>query len=488
MGAFFLSRLWLPLLCLVAVSAPADATDKGLGVTASTEDDLGDALNIEDPDIRDYLKVCMALRITPSADVLIRLQLGISELKIRSTKTRPFGDLELQALVQLLEADHGKKLSQIRSLDFSSAAIGPSGMLLLANMLQRPECRVEALDIAYQRIDAQGVKALADAARSTRTLHTLNLKNCWLGDDGAEELVKLFAQPNSTGLKHINVENNFISYAVCDKLRERAKMSGADVNLAGNRVLDEVFNAVSHGIGAILAIVGSIFLMKKVSDKPWYVIRAMSMYCASLIVLYLASTLFHSFFAIGPTTVYIFNVLDFSGIFLLIAGSYAPFLGVLLVREPWALPMMSLMWITAAVGICTAAFYFGPGAVIIRLSLYITMGWACLICMKPMSQHLGRDGTILLVAGGVLYTAGVPWFVINRHVGIIPMHTIWHIFVVAASTAHYFCIYWHVASDNVIGIKSLPKGPSSPAKLGASTQDPYVTIEDAEDGLSNGGL
>ncbi|CAE8632870.1 unnamed protein product [Polarella glacialis] len=189
------------------------------------------------------------------------------------------------------------------------------------------------------------------------------------------------------------------------------------------------------------------FLMHRVRHKEDYVIFYMAIYCLSLSIMYLSSTLYHSFFDLGHEVLHIFAVLDYTGIFLLIAGSYSPFLGILFHGETWAQLLLGAMWAVAITGMCSAAFYTGPHQQELRLVLYVGMGWTILTCIWPLTVKLGLHGTVLLFGGGVLYTAGLPWFVRKRHTFDIPDHTIWHLFVVAAIIVHYLCIYWYVAGE-----------------------------------------
>jgi len=218
------------------------------------------------------------------------------------------------------------------------------------------------------------------------------------------------------------------------------------LHLQGNRVVGNVLNSVSHGVGFLLALVGTGFMLKKVAGKPKYYMVSMVVYCTSLMALYLFSTLYHAFFAIGPNVIRIFNIFDFAGIFLLIAGSFTPFLGIVFHGKCWASAFLTFMWGTAAAGILVLAFYTGPGASELRLVMFLAMGWSAVMVIMPLWRALGRGGILWLIAGGVLYTAGVPWFVAGEgDIFGVPYHTIWHCWVVFGSTAHYFCIYLYVA-------------------------------------------
>lgn len=391
-----------------------------------------------------YLASCRDHQIIPSGEALIRLQLRCESLCVRPNPSKPpFGDLELRPLVALLEGDEGLLLQGLRSLDLSGCRLGPAGVMLIAQMLLHPSCRLEELSLSGQRIGLEGALALAQALRASNTLKVVRLHSCGLGTDGGCILAE-FLNEEHDSLSTLDLQNNFIPFGTCEIIRKRAEARGISVLLTGNRVLDEVLNAVSHGIGVIFAIVAAVFLGIAVSEKPRHYKVSVVPYCMSLIVLYLASTLYHSFHALGPTVVRVFGILDHTAIYFLIAGSYTPFLGIMLSDEWWSQVLLGGMWSTAAIGVAITAFYHGRFKVPLELALYILMGWAALGCLGQMLAKLSVRGSVLLICGGVLYTVGVPWFVRDAQTFGIPDHTLWHLLVLCASILHFFCIYFDV--------------------------------------------
>lgn len=397
------------------------------------------------PVIQRYLASCKDNQLLPSADALISLSVGSKELVLRGTPAHLFSDLDLWAIAGLLEDDDGHWLSTLDVLDLSGCALGPSGLTLVASLLANPKCRLTELILSGQPVGPKGMQELVAVLSKAHSLRQLQLFECQLGDGGGTALLSLLQ--NNTSLEVINAENNFISFQMCTQLIKAAQKVHVQLSLEGNEVLDEVCNAVSHGIGALLAFVGLYILVRRVQDKPAYYMVSVCLYCGSLIILYLSSTLYHSFFALGRETVHIFRVLDYSGIFILIAGSYSPFLGILFHGEMWAQALLAFIWIIAITGIWTAAFYEGPNQTALRLTLYIGMGWTIVICARPMMKKMGACGMLLLLAGGILYTGGVPFFVRGGHTFGLPDHTIWHFFVLAASISQYLCVYWYVTGD-----------------------------------------
>eukprot|EP00956_Cyclotella_meneghiniana_P021843 scaffold40426_cov21-Cyclotella_meneghiniana.AAC.3 len=200
-----------------------------------------------------------------------------------------------------------------------------------------------------------------------------------------------------------------------------------EVDLEGNLIFQEVMNCVTHGVGILLAILATFILSHEVKGKPRAHIISCAIYSTSLIVLYLSSTLYHSFFALQRTR-YIFEVFDKCSIYLLIAGSYTPFFTVV-VPHP---TLITFIWVFGVSGVFVEAF--AP------LWKYRGMGWSCMICMDELIAALSPTCFQLIVAGGVSYTGGVPFFVRNSNLD----HSIWHVFVMMGSICHWFAVYFVV--------------------------------------------
>ncbi|AVH31644.1 hemolysin III family protein [Vibrio fluvialis] len=204
-------------------------------------------------------------------------------------------------------------------------------------------------------------------------------------------------------------------------------------------VKEEVANAISHGVGLILGIVGLVLLLVKAVDHraDALTIVSMSIYGGSMIALFLASTLYHAI--PHQNAKRWLKTFDHCAIYLLIAGSYTPFLLVSL-RTPLAFGLMIVIWSIALLGIIMKiAFVYRFK----RLSLvtYLTMGWLSLIVIYQLALNLDVGGLTLLAAGGVVYSLGVIFYVAKR----IPYnHAIWHAFVLAGCACHFLAIYLYI--------------------------------------------
>ena len=203
--------------------------------------------------------------------------------------------------------------------------------------------------------------------------------------------------------------------------------------------IEERANAITHGLGVVLGVVGLILLLIRAFDHQadMLTITSMAVYGSSIILLFLASTLYHSITT--EKTKRLLKTLDHCAIYLLIAGSYTPFLLVSL-RTPLAMGLMAVIWGIALVGIIMKiAFVYRFKH--LSLVTYLAMGWLSLIVVYQLAMNIEMGGLVLLALGGVIYSLGVIFYVAKR----IPYnHAIWHLFVLAGCACHFFAIYLFV--------------------------------------------
>lgn len=199
----------------------------------------------------------------------------------------------------------------------------------------------------------------------------------------------------------------------------------------------ERFNSISHLIGAIGAVVGTLVLLVLTyrQGDVWKIV-SVSVYGASLIALYTFSVMYHS--THGRAKV-IFRKLDHLAIYLLIAGTYTPFTLVTL-RGAWGWSIFGIVWGMAILGIVIDSLP-RKGRRILPIIIYLVMGWLAVMAAGPLMQALPLAGIIGLVAGGLFYTFGVIFYVLDQ---VRHFHGIWHLFVLAGSVSHYFTILYYV--------------------------------------------
>ncbi len=204
----------------------------------------------------------------------------------------------------------------------------------------------------------------------------------------------------------------------------------------------EKFNTLTHLIAAFIAFPGVVFLIVlaiKTGD-PWKII-SVSIYGFTLLLLYIFSSLYH---AHNGSLKKLLQKFDHLSIYLLIAGTYTPFMLVTL-RGVWGWSILGVVWSLAILGMVIDALPNKTGKVnrrIIPMIIYVVMGWLVVIPFKPLAENLASDGLMLLAIGGLLYTVGIIFFVLDHRVK--HAHGIWHLFVIGGSVSHYISITAYV--------------------------------------------
>lgn len=201
---------------------------------------------------------------------------------------------------------------------------------------------------------------------------------------------------------------------------------------------EEIASSITHGVGIILAIagLGVLTAFASVYGNVWHIV-SVSIFGAMMILLYTASTLYHS--ARSPRARAVLQIFDHCAIFLMIAGTYTPFTLVSL-HGPWGWSLFGVIWGLALFGIVFELASYRRYRMI-SLGLYLGMGWALIAAVKPMLAGVAPGGLILLLAGGLSYTFGTGFYVLRQ---IRYHHAIWHLFVLAGSIFHFFAILLYV--------------------------------------------
>lgn len=208
---------------------------------------------------------------------------------------------------------------------------------------------------------------------------------------------------------------------------------------------EEIFSSVSHGVGALLSIIGgSVMVTLAAVFGGAREVAACTIYAVSLVLLYTMSTLYHAF--PFPRVKYVFRILDHSSVFLLIAGTYTPFMLISLAGSTKGLVIFIVVWAAALIGILLNALNINKFAWL-SLVLYLVMGWSVIFAISDVVNALTGPGVVLLVLGGVAYTGGVIFYLMKK---VRYTHSVWHLFVMLGSILHYFCIAMYV----------LPQGPA----------------------------
>jgi hemolysin III len=197
---------------------------------------------------------------------------------------------------------------------------------------------------------------------------------------------------------------------------------------------EEIANSVSHGVGLLAALVATPVLLRAARLGNRIELAGAAVFSATLVLLYLASTLYHALH--DGRAKRVFRVLDHSAVFLLIAGTYTPF-AVSVLHGMWGWTLLAVVWSLAAVGIALTAVE-GERFERFYTPVYLAMGWLIIVAIRPLWRDLPGAGLLLLGAGGLAYTAGVG-FLAARHMRY--NHLVWHLLVLAGSACHWAAVF-----------------------------------------------
>lgn len=205
---------------------------------------------------------------------------------------------------------------------------------------------------------------------------------------------------------------------------------------------EEIFNSVTHGVGSLLSIAGTVVLIVfSAINSDAFAVVSSAVYGASLIILYTMSTLYHSI--TNEKAKKFFRIMDHNTIFFLIAGTYTPYTLAVL-RCPLGWVLFGVVWGAAAIGIVLNSIDLEKFSKI-SVVCYIAMGWVIIIAVKPLMNSMPFISFALLVAGGIFYTIGVIFYAIKK---VKYFHSVWHIFTVIGSALHYFSVFTAIALPN----------------------------------------
>ena len=204
---------------------------------------------------------------------------------------------------------------------------------------------------------------------------------------------------------------------------------------------EEIGNATTHAMGALLSLAAiTLLIVFSATQQDGFKLFSGIVFGGTLVLMYVSSTIYHSMQ--NPRLKHFFRIMDHASIYLLIAGSYTPFMLVTL-RGPWGWTMFSIIWGLALVGVIFKLFFVHKFEVLSTV-IYLLMGWMSLIVVKPIYQSLPAAGLECIVAGGVCYTVGVIFFAWER---LKYSHVLWHLFVLAGSIFHFFAVLFYVVID-----------------------------------------
>ncbi len=204
----------------------------------------------------------------------------------------------------------------------------------------------------------------------------------------------------------------------------------------------EKLNSISHLVGAALALIGlgALLSVSLLSGDPWVMV-SFSVFGASMVLLYTMSTLYHSFQP--PALKRIFRIFDHVSIYILIAGTYTPYM-LVTQRDGNGWLIMGIIWALAVIGILSEIFLSGRAVKFGQLIIYLGMGWACTFDYASLKAAIPETGLIWLTVGGLAYTGGVVFYILDKMDKLTHAHGIWHFFVLTGTISHFISIIGYV--------------------------------------------
>jgi len=401
-----------------------------------------------------YLGLCERYKCRADAGVLVCLRHQSTHL-IRS---EGFSDLDLLPLADL--GDIG-----LTYLDLSDGSISVNGARVLCEILVNNN-HLEIVELKNNRLMDAGARLICETLARNRfkNLTHLGLSTNMLTFQSVDSLA--VAMHSNVDTEHINVDvsQNYISYTGLksnllsyynefihstedvmnpNMLQENFAKVLNTMNTEGNFAVEQLLSAITHGFGIVLGIIGYVIMVKECNHHQCstQATIAINVFCISIICLYTASTLYHSFYCC-PSVAAIFRYIDYAMIFVLIAGTYTPILLIAMKHSPFhSYGILAVIWSLACFGILNVLYANWS------LTLYIVLGWLSVCFLFPLYHSLGAESFYWLGAGGLSYTGGI-FFLVDE---TDPFnHVIWHVFVLCGTFCHYIMIHNYVVPFDLV--------------------------------------
>jgi hemolysin III len=385
-----------------------------------------------------------------------------------STTLSARGDTAAFPLLALLRAGGAP---HVRTLDIGGASLSADTLDSLCALLRAQggdkgkkselPVRIERLLLRRARVRDVGaakiLHALADCGPDS-PLRELGLRGNRITHAGGAAFAAAIETGPATGvaaLRRIDLSNNNLDHAGVVAVQKAIKLVGADVDLFidGNLVLIEVLNAATHGIGVVGAIAGGSVLAYKASGVlPVSQTLAVILFCLSLCTMFLSSCLYHSFFRFPPCRG-VFHTCDHCSIFVLIAGSYTPFIACYTLDPmTFAGPLvLASVWVCAIVGVLIS-FKVIKASNATRAYFALAMGWIGIIPVRTIAERMQPRVIALVVTGGVTYSIGLLFYLAGRRRPML--HVVWHIAVMMGGSFHFAGLWDFVAFRSAAAAKA----------------------------------
>lgn len=402
----------------------------------------------EKQEVETYLSECSKFRIEPDASVLVTLSTRWQVL----APSFHFGEGKLLPLLKVLSMESCcVRRLVLRTSDEYGADRTWSGegvscdARVLSRVLARNES-MEEVDLASCGLRDLGVAELAAALQESKVVR-LDLRRNAFGSEGCLALTEAVSRGAAAGtcaLKHLDVEMNGLGHKTVSLLRSGLPPAICLKIEDGNFTTEELLNSLTHGAGAVLALVGSVPLLNDALTIDRATFWMCFVYSFTLVFCFASSSAFHACFRL-PTAFKYLQRADHAAIYLLIAGSYMPFLGIGMRDHMGATIILVLVWISGSIGsLCSAA---GVGLTMkdinpFEVFVYAVMGLAVVPIITDVKDTFPHEAFVLLVLGGASYLLGIIFFVGGAKNPFL--HVIWHFFVLSGAFLHWFAVYLYL--------------------------------------------
>mmetsp|Transcript_5733 Transcript_5733/g.10285 ORF Transcript_5733/g.10285 Transcript_5733/m.10285 type:complete len:540 (+) Transcript_5733:137-1756(+) len=337
----------------------------------------------------------------------------------------------------------------VNELDLSGLKLSSASAMLIADLIQKPSCPLTSLILPRNNIRDEGVMQIMLGLKRNEKLKHINLSSNRISPKGA--LAMAYALYKGYGkLEKLELENNHLEQLGVDIITPICEQRHIGCCTEGNHVLAEILNGVTHGIGllgGLLAGTSMVTEARRANIGPWLYWSVVT-FVVALCTMYFSSCMYHSFFRMGHVKK-VLRVMDHCSIFFLIASTYTPFLlryiwsdthdntivGPLLFYLVWGFALAGIVMSSGVLKKHTPSRAF-------RATLALCMGWLVVLSIKILWERMPVQCLGLIVAGGVFYTVGVPFYIKGREVSIF--HVFWHIAIMFGATAHYAGVLLYV--------------------------------------------
>lgn len=395
-----------------------------------------------------YRRACLDANILPCYETLASLERGETALSAK-------GDGLATALLSFLSKTGAPGVT---SVNFGGAALSPGTIAAICTFVRDQNVSVRTLHLRKTKLRDKGASMLLSAllaAGAETPLRELDIRSNKLSFATAKSLGAALLDRHNGGigkLTAIDVSNNHMGHkgvaALNSAIASRGK-GGPEVSLraAGNMVVVETLNGITHGLGVLFTIIfGTLLVATSYPLVPFSQTLSLTLFCASLCTMFLSSTLYHSFHRIPPAHRF-FHTADHCSIFVLIAGSYTPFIVCYAMDPPTVLGAISLcvIWICAIVGVLIS-FKIIPANPKVRSFFALGMGWSGVLVGPTILSRMPTAVMVYVVAGGLSYTGGTVFYLMGRSRPVL--HVIWHLAVMLGGGLH---IYAHFVRARLLG-------------------------------------